>query len=67
MTKEIRSPNAEKCSLCHTPLEMRDGRLFCPACVLRDLMEDVDVEAETEITPPPAVGDMPRVPRHSMI
>ncbi len=67
MTKEIRSPNAEKCSLCHTPLEMRDGRPFCPACVLRDLMEDVDVEAETEITPPPAVGDMPRVPRHSMI
>ncbi|MBK8036512.1 MAG: protein kinase [Verrucomicrobiaceae bacterium] len=30
-------------------------------------MEEPDPEAETQITEAPAVGDMPRVPRHSMI
>lgn len=56
-----------ECEICHTLLEKRGSGFFCPACVLRDLMEEPDVEAETEITPAPAAGDMPRVPRHSMI
>lgn len=56
-----------ECEVCHTPLEKRGSGVFCPACVLRDLMDESDVEAETEITPAPAAGDMPRVPRHSMI
>jgi WD40 repeat protein/tRNA A-37 threonylcarbamoyl transferase component Bud32 len=61
------SSPASLCETCHTPLEKRGSGVFCPACVLRELMDEPDVEAETEITPAPAAGDMPRVPRHSMI
>jgi WD40 repeat protein/tRNA A-37 threonylcarbamoyl transferase component Bud32 len=56
-----------ECEICQTPLEKRGSGFFCPACVLRELMEEPDPEAETQITEAPAVGDMPRVPRHSMI
>ena len=56
-----------ECEVCQTTLETKGSRTFCPACMLRGLMEEPDVEAETQITEAPAVGDMPRVPRHSMI
>jgi len=55
------------CDVCGTPLEKRGSGFFCPACMLRGLMEEPDPEAETQITEAPALGDMPRVPRHSMI
>ena len=61
------SSPASLCEICRTPLEKRGSGFFCPACVLRELMEEPDPEAETQITEAPAVGDMPRVPRHSMI
>ncbi|MFN0075294.1 MAG: protein kinase domain-containing protein [Prosthecobacter sp.] len=60
-----------ECDICHTPLEQRGTRSFCPACLLREMMGDedgeVDAEAETVITPAPPSGTMPRLPRYSMI
>jgi uncharacterized Zn finger protein (UPF0148 family) len=35
------------CEVCQTPLETKGSRTFCPACMLRGLMEEPDVEAET--------------------
>ncbi len=56
-----------ECDICQTPLEKRGEQLFCPACLLRDMMGDDEAEAETVITPAPPSGEMPRVPRYSMI
>ena len=60
----------QECQVCHTPLEIRGTKSFCPACMLRDLWSD-DEEPVTEplelTTPPPQDSSMPVVPRHRMI
>jgi WD40 repeat protein/tRNA A-37 threonylcarbamoyl transferase component Bud32 len=57
-----------ECDICHTPLEVRGTRTFCPACLLRDLMADEPKELlETQITPMPQALDLPQVPRFQLI
>ena len=57
-----------ECAICHTLLEVRDTRSFCPACLLRDLLtEDEDDPLETQITPMPMAPDLPKVPRFHLI
>lgn len=52
-------------------METRGTRLYCPACVLRGLLEDGDGdELEPEMTvdtPPPVASDLPVVPRFELI
>ena len=59
------------CETCQTPMETRGTRLYCPACVLRGLLEDGDGdELEPEMTvdtPPPVASDLPVVPRFELI
>ena len=56
------------CDICHTPLEVRGTRIFCPACLLRDLMADEPSDpAETQITPAPQALDLPQMPRFHLI
>lgn len=60
--------NTAACDLCHTPLEVRGTRTFCPACLLRDLMADEPDElGEPQITPAPQALDLPQVSRFHLI
>ena len=57
-----------ECDICHTTLERRGTRTFCPACLLRDLMTDEpDEPLEPPVIPPPQAVGLPQVPRFQLI
>ncbi|MBK8093329.1 MAG: protein kinase [Verrucomicrobiaceae bacterium] len=63
----------DTCPTCHTPLESREERSFCPACLLRGMMGDDDTldeatdDAVTIITEAAAPQPgLPRLPRHTL-
>lgn len=51
-----------ECDICHTALENRGTRLFCPACLLRDVMGDDDAE----MTVINETSGIPEVPRYAL-
>ena len=59
------------CETCATPMETSGTRLYCPACVLRDLVADEEEDARAaEVTvdvPPQLASGMPVVPKYELI